>query len=502
MKYTLASLAALAAFGAVSAAEKQPHVILIMTDQHRFDYMGAVHPEIRTPNLDALAADGVRFTNGYSSTPSSTPARACLLTGQSPWHHGMIGYHAQVAETYPVELPQLMTDAGYYSYGIGKMHWHPQRALHGFVNTELDESGRVEEPGFVSDYRQWFASAAPQLNPDATGIGWNDHGAAPYALPEELHPTRWTGDRAVAFLENYDRNQPLFLKVSFARPHSPYDPPERFLAMYENVDLPSPFIGEWAAPFSENFPHDPARNPSAAYGDFGTDYALKSRRHYAANVTFLDQEIGRILDILKEKGMYDNAVVLFVSDHGDMLGDHHHWRKTYPFEGSAAVPFILHTPKSIKTKIKRGTTRDELVEIRDILPTFVDAAGAAIPASVDGLSILTLLKNPKKANWRTVLDLEHAACYGPDNGWVALTDGRYKYVWYYSKGEEMLFDLGTDPYELQDIHRSEAERTVRFRQQMATHLTERGEAWVKDGKLQIIKNVPVLSPNYPRAAWK
>lgn len=502
MKYRLASLAALATLSACSTPKKQPNVILIMTDQHRFDYLGSVNPEIQTPHLDALAGDGVRFANAYSSTPSSTPARSALLTGQAPWHHGMIGYHSQVAPEFPVELPQLMTDAGYYSYGIGKMHWHPQRALHGFAATELDESGRVEADDFISDYRQWFAQTAPGLNPDSTGIGWNDHAAGAYTLPEELHPTRWTGDQAVRFIENYDLEEPLFLKVSFARPHSPYDPPERFLDMYENVTLPAPVIGDWAQPFSDNYSHDPKHQADAAFGDFGSEYAQKSRKYYAANVTFLDEEIGRIITALKKQGLYDNSVILFVSDHGDMLGDHHHWRKTYPFEGSAAVPFIVRYPSGMKTQVKRGSVRDELVEIRDILPTFVEAAGGEIPESVDGQSILRLLEDPATADWRAVLDLEHSAAYGPNNGWVGLTDGRYKYAWYYSKGEEMLFDLRNDPYELKEIHHQQPEITERFRKLMAQHLAERGESWVKDGELQVIKNVSVLTPNYPKRTEK
>ncbi|WP_274956929.1 sulfatase-like hydrolase/transferase, partial [Millionella massiliensis] len=251
MKQTLATLAALAAIGAAHGAPKErPNVILLMSDQQRFDFLGTVNPNIITPNLDALAADGVQFVNGYSSTPSSTPARSGLLTGLAPWHHGMIGYYAKVAPHYPIELPQLLTDAGYYSYGIGKMHWHPQRALHGFANTELDESGRVEDPGFVSDYRQWFARVAPGLNPDSSHIDWNGHAAAVYPLADTLHPTWWTGERAVQFIRNYDKSQPLFLKVSFARPHSPYDPPRRYLDQYADVPMPAPATGGWDSTYS------------------------------------------------------------------------------------------------------------------------------------------------------------------------------------------------------------------------------------------------------------
>lgn len=492
MKHTLALLASVAALGV--SAQQKPHVILIMTDQQRFDYLGSVSPWVITPHLDALADDGVRFTQAYSSTPSSTPARAALLTGQSPWHHGLIGYNSKIAEEYPIEMPRLMAEAGYYTYGIGKMHWHPQRSLRGFVATELDESGRVEDPGFISDYRQWFAQAAPGLNPDSTRIGWNAHAAAPYALEEHLHPTRWTGDRAVNLIESYTEEKPLFLKVSFARPHSPYDPPQRLLDMYRNVGIPGPAVGDWAAEFAD-YPD----TPDAAFHDYGPEYAANSRRHYAAAVTFIDEEIGRIVAALKEKGMYDNSLILFVSDHGDMLGDHHHWRKTYPFEGSSHVPFIVRYPFGMEAKADRGSWLDYLVEIRDILPTFLDAAGAPIPAGVDGRSVLQPIREPRLTLWRQVLDLEHRAIYRPDCGWVALTTGRYKYVWYYSFGKEMLFDLTYDPYESTSLDQDPDHQGLveTFRVLMAEHLTERGEQWVKDGQLQVIKNVPVFTPNFP-----
>ena len=182
-----------------------------------------------------------------------------------------------------------------------------------------------------------------------------------------------------------------------------------------------------------------------------------------------------------------------------MLGDHYHWRKTYAYEGSAHVPFIVRPPQGMRLKVKRGTTRDELVEIRDILPTFLDAAEAEIPEAVDGESILSLLRNPSRASWRTTLDLEHTGSYG-GSSWVALVDGQYKYIWFYNNGTEQLFDLEADPYECHDLHASpeQAERMVSFRQQMADHLRERGPEWVaEDGTLQIVKRNSPKTPHFP-----
>jgi arylsulfatase len=183
------------------ASPKRPNILLLMTDQQRGDCLGADGNRVlRTPNLDRLAREGTRFQCGYSCTPTCTPARTALLTGLGPWNNGMLGY-GKVAERYPVELPRALRDAGYSTLGIGKMHWSPQRSLHGFHRTLLDESGRVQDPGFESDYRAWFRQHAPKgTTPDDTGIGWNDHRAAIYVLPEELHPTRWTADTGMKFL--------------------------------------------------------------------------------------------------------------------------------------------------------------------------------------------------------------------------------------------------------------------------------------------------------------
>lgn len=475
---------------------KSPHIILIMTDQQRGDAMGcAGNMSVISPNIDRLAAEGHLFRNAYTASPSSTPARAGLLTGMSPWHHGLLGY-GQVAERYQYEMPQMLKDLGYHTLGIGKMHWNPQNVLHGFEATIIDESGRVESPYFMSDYRKWFHTQAFGLTPDSTGIGWNAHGAKAYALPEKLHPTVWTGDRAVEAIEGYTSDQPLFLKVSFARPHSPYDPPQRILDMYQDRDIPKPFIGNWCG----NLPEEshPEKNPEAFKGNFGTEYAQNSRRYYYASITFIDEQVGRIIEELKKKGMYENSLICFVADHGDMLGDHYLWRKTYAYEGSSAIPYIIKLPYSGRQVKKDGTPIDEPVELRDLLPTFLAINGAEIPEAIDGMSLLPLMEK-KKYTWRKFIDIEHATAYWQNNYWCALTDGKVKYIWFFLTGEEQLFDLVNDPGELNNLSKdSSSQRQLELmRKAMAEHLQERGEEWVKDGKLVVRKKSLLYSPNYP-----
>ena len=489
--------------GESAGPARKPNILLLMCDQFRADCLGAAgNKAIRTPNFDRIAREGALFKHAYSSMPSCTPARATLLTGLGAWRHGMLGYGAVAAE-YPNEMPRMLRQAGYYTQGIGKMHWHPQRAAHGFHKTVLDESGRAESKGFVSDYRQWFKAQAPDQNPDATGVGWNDYRSKPYALPERLHPTVWTGDRAVEFLGKYGSGgdgekpgEPFFLKVSFARPHSPYDPPQRFFDMYADADLPKAVIGEWA---KRNEMSGQKLGASTPRGDLGAEQVRSSRQGYYGAVTFLDEQIGRIMGVLEKRGMLDNTLILYTSDHGDMLGDHNLWRKTYAYEGSARVPMLIRWPKGV-ADAKRGQVLGQPVELRDVLPTLLDAAGAEFdPSRFDGRSMLELIRG-KAEDWRKFIDLEHSTCYWPENQWCALTDGHIKYIYGAVDGSEQLFNLDTDPGETCDLagEAKHAGKLAEWRGRLVEHLKERGPKWVSDGKLMLRPKPMLYGPNYPK----
>jgi len=461
-------------------SKSKPNLLLLMTDQHRGDCIGSDgNRVIRTPNLDSIANRGVRFRHAYSSTPSCTPARAGLLTGMSPWRHGMLGY-GRVAEKYPAEMPRILRDAGYYTTGIGKMHWFPQRNPHGFHQTILDESGRAATPDFRSDYRAWFASEAPNLGPDATGIGWNDYTAKPYVLPERLHPTRWTGDVATRFIDTYTNPQSFFLKVSFARPHSPYDAPQRFWDQYSDAPLPKAQVGKWAAKYApRNGPKD-----DIWHGAMGEAAVRNARTGYYGNISFVDEQVGRILESLQKRRLLDETLILFLSDHGDMTGDNNLWRKTYAYEPSARIPILLAGPG-----VPRGAVNRTPVEIRDVLPTFAQAAGASLPGGCDGQSLFT----PS----REFIDLEHDVCYDKVNHWTALTDGKWKYIFDAYDGSEQLFNLEQDPHELTESGDAAALRLWRAR--MVAHLEPRGERWVANGRLRVRPESMLYGVNYPKA---
>ena len=500
-----------------------PNILFLMADQMRSDALScAGNSAISTPNLDKLASEGVLFANAFSSTPSCTPARAAILTGLSPWYHGMLGYGV-IASHYPYELPRALSKGGYYTCSLGKDHfgWNSTTNAgisHGYDRTELYD-GLPEE---VDDYDKWFMTANPGVDPMATGLEYNDYRGRPYALEEYYHPTAYVGRSAVDFLQTYNESKPFFLKVSFHRPHSPYDPPESWMDQYKPDDMPDPYVGgNWDSRYAHVY--DTVPNPGIWYGNVGVDVVRVSRQAYYGNVGFIDAWIGRILETLEQKGLADNTFVLFTADHGDMLGDHYHFRKTYPYFGSAHVPMMFRWPISNSsvpsggpiTAVK-GLVTKEVVELRDLFPTFLDVAGLPLSEPLNGSSLLNLLRGgvedervqedddkhtQKGAAWREYLDLEHNTCYNITNHWSALTDGHTKYIFRAYFGDEQLFDLDSDPREMTNLARVGEWQTVlaMWRERMVQQFEkeDRGPDWVQDGKLMRRTKSQTYSPHYP-----
>lgn len=478
-----------------------PNILLLMADQFRYDCVGANGNKIiRTPNLDRIARESVRFTAAYTCTPSCTPARSALLTGQGPWKHGMLGYSNMATKPYPLEKASALTKAGYFTATIGKNHYFPIRNAHGYQQMVCDEHdaqwwGKVKQvpPAERCDYEAYFWSQRPASNPSATGLSWNDYRARPFVYPEELHDTTWTGQTAVHFLNEYDRPEPFFLKVSFIRPHSPYDAPQRFFDMYEHAALPEPKAAKWADKY---IPRSDASN-EIWHGRLAPEVMRYSRQGYYGCVTHVDEQIGEVLAALERRGMLNDTLILFCSDHGDMLGDQNLWRKTYGYEQSAHIPMLMRPPSGMDWG-HAGQVVDAPVEIRDLLPTFLDAAGAEQHPELDGRSLLQLAGKGKEG-WREYIDLEHNVCYSPTNHWNGLTDGKWKYLYHAQAGEEQLFDLVHDPDELEDLSGSaqHSAELAKWRARLVEHLSERGPDWVSNGRLMVRPKGQEFSPNFP-----
>lgn len=266
----------------------------------------------------------------------------------------------------------------------------------------------------------------------------------------------------------------------------------------------------YTARYAVHYSGDP--NPGIWCGDLGTAQVQLSRQAYYASVAFVDEWIGYIMAALSERGMLENTFILFTADHGDMMGDHYHWRKGYPYFGSASIPMLLRWPKAMdhssggRITTPRGTVKTEVVEIRDILPTFLDAANITMPDTLNGSSLLNLLTTPDASStWRSYVDLEHDICYNVTNHWNALTDGHFKYIFQAYFGDEQLFDLDTDPEELHNLAGNASYQTIslEWRSRMAKQFIDegRGDDWVDKDTLQLKKRVKgqLYSPHYPKS---
>jgi arylsulfatase A-like enzyme len=264
--------------------------------------------------------------------------------------------------------------------------------------------------------------------------------------------------------------------------------------MYADAEIPRPPIGDWAAEFDH-----PIANIDAPFSHRPWRQTRRARQGYFGSITFIDHQLGRFFYELNKHDpkILANTLILFTSDHGDMLGDHHHWRKTYAYEGSARIPWIVCPPAA--WKLPSGQVIDRPVELRDILPTFWEAAGLEIPATVDGSSLLPLLRDPQ-APWREFVQGEHTSCYRREHGMQYLTDGREKYIWFHHTGRERFFDLTNDPQELHDLAGDPAARG-RIREwhaRLAEINERRGDPRGQNGDLVVQEQALVLSPNFHR----
>ncbi len=467
-------------------AQPSPHILLLMTDQQRGDCLGCDgHPVLETPYLDQLAAEGTRFRHAYSAVPSCIPARGTLLTGMDQWHSGLLGMGTAwgpIRSDYAHTLPGELAKGGYHTQGIGKMHFAPARSLNGFHHTILDEH-HMDQPGQLSDYKRWFEEHKTEsYGVHDHGLDWNSWIARPSHLPEHLDRTYWTAQQAIEFLSRRDPTKPFFLMVSFMRPHTPFDPPQRYYDMYGDRPVAEPYIGEWAAVNDDPIE---AAKIDAWRGRRSTEEIRRARACYYGNITFVDHQIGRLLleMLYHQREAWDNTLVVFLSDHGDMLGDHHLWCKTYAYEGAAHIPMIVRLPNAWEPP--RGQVLEQVVELRDVMPTLLDAAGLEIPPTCQGQSMLPLLSGQGDTHWRPWLHGEHGLAYHYQQANHYLTDGREKYIWFPYLDREQLFDLTADPGECHDLagQASRTEQLQLWRHRLVTILAQRDCGLVGHGKL-------------------
>jgi len=394
---------------AAQAAPRRPNVILLFPDQMRGQAMGiAGNDQVRTPNMDRMARGGLYLPNTLANTPVCCPARATMLTGKYPHKHGLKINDLRLRES-EVTIAELLADAGYATGFIGK--WH------------ID--GGIRQPGFIppgprrQGFQFWAANECSHKHFD-TWYFRDDDTKIPI---KQFEPIVWT-DQAIEFVRA-NRDKPFFLMVGMGPPHNPYKAPPKYSAMY-----------------------DPAKLRMRPNWQKGTRMgSRKNIAEYYGMITAIDDELGRLLDELDTLSLSDDTLILFTSDHGDMLGSQGMFLKRKPFEESIRVPGIVRYPK----RIKPGQVKDTLFTHVDFLPTLLGFCGVKPPADMQGRDLSRTLTGesndePEVAYFQNYMPYGQSKL-GP---WRAVRTKRYTYARMNGK-PWVLYDLDEDPYELDNL---------------------------------------------------
>lgn len=455
---------------------QRPNILLIMPDQMRGDCLSLEgHPALLTPNMDHIGRSGVHFTRAYTTCASCIPARRSLLTGQFPATNGMVGYR----EGYPLQSPTLtecLRDAGYATSIAGRyMHQSPYEVAYGFERRVLG-SVYVRD----DDYARALDEAVPGLG-GIRGLGISSNGwqARPWPLDEWLHPTNWVVNQARQMIASGDTDRPMFLVTSFYAPHPPFIPPTFYMERYLRVDAPQPAIGSWAVP--------PAGGGVGAGVDahrtvLAGEALQSAQAGYWGLINHLDDQIYWLVAefTARSREMGRPWVVLLTSDHGEMLGDHYLFRKCEPYEGSSRIPLLIQG--SPELGFVPGVECAQPVCLEDLMPTLLELAHVSLPAGIDGFSLVPVLRGGN-VSLRSYLHGEHAPCYGQNQAYHFLTDGRKKYIWRPWDGSEQLFDLAHDPQELHDLSAEAPGELAAWRERLVERLAGRPEGFVEGDML-------------------
>ena len=452
-------------------APNRPNILWICTDQQRFDTVHALGNEhIRTPNLDRLVSEGVAFTRAYSQSPICTPSRAAFLTGCYP---STVHVNRNGNDYFPDDFPlvtRMLADAGYDCGLSGKLHLS---AAHGRVEVRPNDGYRFfkwshhprpEEfwPTEQHDYQKWLRDI---------GVDWSDiypvdRGTTsvtdPYLPGVETcyHQTTWCINEALDFIGE-ERDGPWLMSINPFDPHPPFDPPAEYLDRMdiENMKLPIFRPEEMKSQLDfANVDHQTKISVSPHEYD-----ARRMVAAYYAQIELLDDQIGRLLHALDEAGERENTIVVFTSDHGEMLGDHGLRLKGCRFyDGAVRVPLIISWPGHFL----QGLRSNALVELIDVMPTLLDATGLSIPDHVQGESILPTLAGETDPDWhREFVRCEYhdAILYSDASHANMIFDGQYKLVIYHGHGVGELYDHAEDSDEFINLWNDPVWQQIKWR---------------------------------------
>lgn len=426
---------------------QQPNIILIMTDQQRFDTIAAWgYEHMVTPHSDRLANEGVSFRQAYCPGATCIASRAAMFTGMYAHNTGTYSFHQWANQRTWV---QDLADAGYRCVNIGKMHFSPRDVAGGFHErvivenpTNLDHaSGRPDDDW--GRYLHFNGLERPNGRQDTDPDWLAKYQGVPWHYEERYHSDVFIGQSATSWIEQYRGVEPIFLQVGFTGPHEPWDPLPRHLDLYADQQLPKPVLRE--GELDEKPQQQQAHQEHHANTSHESRIDLRGaseadidhmRRHYYAKITTVDEQVGRVLEALEGRGWLNDSLLIFCSDHGELLGDHglaYKWLMYDP---------IVHVPLMIRYAGQRGAIND-LVSLMDIGPTILDAAGVESPAYLEGRSLMPYLRGEGIEPRRYV--------YCEDNYQIMMRSVAHKLVYYIGQEAGELYDLGRDPHELDNL---------------------------------------------------
>jgi iduronate 2-sulfatase len=456
--------ALLLSIACLSAADR-PNVLFLICDDLNCDLACYGHTQVRSPNIDRLAARGVRFDRAYCQYPLCGPSRASFLSGMYPdqtlIHRNAIYLREHVPNV--KTLPQMFRDAGYFATRIGKLYHYnvPKHIGTGghddpySWNQTINPRGRdVDDESLIFSLRKnSFGGTLSWLAAEGTDREQTDGIAADAAIDRLRH--------------HAERKEPFFMAVGLYRPHTPYVAPKKYFDLYPIKTIQVPTVPDG---YLETLP-EPARRSirrKKEQIDLPPDLARQAIQAYYASITFADAQLGRILDALDHTGLAENTVVLFTSDHGYHMGEHGHWQKTTLFENAARVPLIIAGP-GVKA---RGQVVHTPAEMVDFYPTLAELCGLQPPASVSGVSLAPALVDPAKSPRRFALTQY-------ENGYSIVSD-RHRYTEWGEGGKEgaELYDHANDPGELNNLAGDPAQKALiqRLSGQLHRHITTANEA--------------------------
>lgn len=454
---------------------RRPNVLLVTADQWPGALLGcAGREDIDTPTLDRIAANGTRFPNAHSECPICIPARRSLMTGTSPRVHGDRVFQPALEKPDLPHLAQVFRDAGYQTGAVGKLHVYPPRDRIGFEEVVSFEEGRPQLGG-PDDWEIWLSDRGQAGLGYAHGMSNNGYEVRPWHLAEDMHPTVWQARQMCRMIQRRDTTRPQFLYLSFNFPHPPIVPPQSYLSMYAGREMRPAVQGDWTGDLPPAL--DRVRR---SWPELSAERLAEVRRAFYAQCTLIDHQLRMVIGTLREQEMLDDTVVLFTSDHGDMLGDHGLFAKRVMLAGSVGVPMLLMGRKGCE-RVAQGVD-DRLACMADVMPTLLDLAGVPVPESCTGRSLLSA---PRETLYCEALE-GHTAMR-------MLTDGRWKLIWYPAGNRFQLFDRQNDPDEVRDLS-AVAEHSVtlaRLTAALAAELYGEDLDWVRDGELVGLEAEPV-----------